>query len=1000
MAAKDTIMKGMSALCLVLFSLTTAYAQQSVEGIVSDQNGKPLPGVNIQVKGTTQGTSTDAQGSYSLGVESETDTLVFSFIGFQTQEIAVQGRAEINVSMIPQAVESGEELVVVGYGTQQRSDLTGSISSVDSEDISNVPTSNMQDALQGKVSGIQISPSSGSPGSQPTVRIRGVGTLNNASPLYVVDGMLLSDISYLNPSDIESIQVLKDASATAIYGSRGANGVVIVTTKSGQSGEANISISSYFGAQLVGDRIQMVNANEYATLVNESQQNMGDSPIFSNPEQYGTGTNWQDVIFEGMAPQQNYQITASGGTDNFTYNVSANYFKQQGVVKGSDYQRVSLRVNNEYFLSDNAKLGHNIALTYRDSTDETGDIINQALRADPTISPRNEGGEFSNSTANGGSTNPAASIAYNNNNNFGFRTVGNVYLEIDFLEHFNFRSSFGLDLDRNEEKAFTPEYFVSPIQQAEQSELNVTNTKTTNWLNENTLKYQRDLGDHSFDLLGGITFQKNRFENLGGSRINILGSAPEFWYLDAGATDGQTNFNSSQAWGMVSYLFRANYNYKDRYLFTGTYRIDGSSRFATDNRYGYFPSIALGWRISNEPFLQDVSYLSNLKLRASWGIIGNDKIDPYGTYATIASNINAVFGEEENLQTGSTQNVLGNSALQWEESEQLDIGLEMGFLENRLTAQLDWYRKKTDRILIRVPIPGYIGVSESPFSNAASVLNRGFDLSLNWQDSGEDFSYSIGLTGSKVHNEVLSLGGGKEEILGGNVGQMGGFTTRTVPGQPIGSFYGWKANGIFQTEQEVQSSPTRGGEQPGDIKIADINGDGTISDADKTFLGSPIPDYIIGLNLSGSYKQFDLAMSFDSQVGNQVLYARKAIRGFRLLNYEESYLDRWTGAGSTNSEPRITESGHNYEVVDRFLQDGDFVRLRNVQLGYTLPTSALNTLKFKNIRVYANAKNLFTLTDYVGYNPQIGGGQVTETGIDRGTYPIPSIYTLGIELSF
>lgn len=995
---KNLIGLSLALFCLVAVDSSICYGQTySVEGTVTDQDANPLPGVNITVKGTTNGTATDSEGAYSLSVSSS-DTLIFSFIGYETKEIPVEGQQTIDVTLMSSTLES-EEVVVVGYGTQTRSDLTGSISSIDAEDITDIPTSNVQDALQGNVSGVQVTPSSGSPGSQPEVRIRGVGTLNNTSPLFVVDGMLLDDISFLSPNDIESVEVLKDASATAIYGSRGANGVVIITTQSGSSGAATVNVDSYFGVQRVEDRIDMVNARNYAMLANESAENEGREIIFDNPQQFAAGTNWQDVIFNDLAPQQNHQVSVRGGSEDFVYNVSGSYFNQQGIVSGSDYQRVSLRVNNEYYLSDNVNFGHNIAFTYNDSQSEANDIINIALRADPTVPARNENGDFANTNIRGGSANPAASIAYNNNDNFGYRTVGDVYLDVEFLEYFTFHSNFGLDFNRDESRVFTPEYFVSPIQMVEQSELNVSNTKSTNWLNENTINFQRDIADHSFDLLAGITFQKNRFEDLGGSRVDILGTTPELWYLNAGASDGQTNFNTSEAWGMISYLFRGNYTYKNRYLFTGTYRIDGSSRFAENNQYGYFPSVAVGWRISNEPFMEDISYISNLKLRASWGIIGNDKIDPYGAYPTVASNINAVFGADEHLETGSTQLVLGNSALQWEESEQLDIGLEMGFLDDRLTAQVDWYRRETNNILIQVPVPEYIGVTSDPYSNAASVLNRGFEFELNWNNNSGEFSYSIGLTGSTVHNEVLSLGGGREEILGGDITQMGGFTTRTVPGQSIGAFYGWKSTGVFQTQQEIESSPTRGGEQPGDLKIADINEDGTINEEDKTFLGSPIPDVNFGLNFSASYRLFDLSFNLDGQVGNEVLYARPADRGFRLLNYEEFYLDRWTGAGTSNSEPRITESGHNYEVVDRFLESGDYLRLRNIQLGYTLPTSASNKISFNSIRIYANAKNAFTLTGYTGYNPQIGGGQVTETGIDLGTYPTTSVYSLGIEFS-
>jgi len=976
----------------------TSYGQQAtVQGTVTDSQGGALPGVNILVKGTTKGTSTNSEGHYKLTVN-PTDTLVFSFVGFENKEIPVNGRNTINVSLKPSTLQS-QELVVVGYGTQKKSDLTGSVSSISAEDVQNIPTSSLTDALQGKVSGVRITPTSGRPGSQPQVRIRGVGTLNDASPLYVVDGMLVDDISFLNPNNVKSVEVLKDASATAIYGSRGANGVIIITTKQGQAGKTQVNARSYYGFQQVNNKIDMANAHQFAMLANESAQNEGRPPVFQNPDQYGKGTNWQNLIMDDQAPIQGFNVTASGGSKATTYSLSADFFKQDGVIRGSNYQRATLRLNNKYTLSDHVDFGHNIAFTYNDGDQEANDLVNIALRADPTLSPRNSQGDFTNTNQNGGSSNPAASIAYNNNHHYGYHTSGNAYVDIDFLKNFQFKSTFGLDLKRGERKIFTPEFFVSPLQNNQQSDLTVTDNKQTNWLNENTLKYQNDIGDHSIKLLAGVTFQDFVSEDLGGSRINIPGTDPALRFLNAGQSQGQTNSNTSFSWGMISYLFRANYTYKDRYLLTATFRRDGSSRFASANRWGNFPSFAVGWRISNEPFMQDVSFVSNLKLRGSWGKIGNDKIATGAAIPTVTSNLDAVFGQGQKIQTGATVTELANPDLKWEETEQTDIGLELGLFDNRFTADLDWYHKKTSDILVRVPIPALVGVQTPPIVNAASVLNRGWDLNMKWRGGKGDFTYSIGLTGSTVHNEVLSLGRQKEQILAGNVRNLS-FTTRTVAGHPIGAFYGYKAIGVFQNQQEINNSPTLGNEQPGDLRIADANGDGKITSDDKMFLGSPIPDFTFGLNLSLNYKLFDATVALDAQTGNQVLNARKAIRGFRLLNYDASFLDRWHGQGTSNTEPRITESGVNYQILSRFLEDGDYLRVRNVQLGYTLPVGVTSKIDVQKVRFYVNAKNLVTLTGYSGYTPLIGGGSVIATGIDNGVYPVASSYTIGIELGF
>lgn len=1018
------IMYMIVAVLLFIGTQDTVFAQSDneVSGQVTDsETGEPLPGVNILVKSTERGTTTDVDGNFQIRVESLQDTLVFSYISFETTTVPVNGRTTINIELVPGTVY-GDELVVVGYGTQRKSDLTGSVSSVKSEDIATVSSATLQDALQGKMAGVNVTPQSGRPGSQPVVRIRGVGTLNNSNPLYVVDGMLLDDIAFLNNKDVESVEVLKDASATAIYGSRGANGVIVITTKKGEQGPTQLSLSSFYGVQRVNKKIDMANAREYAILANESAENRGASPIFSDPEQYGEGFDWQDWLIN-PAPIQSHRVGASGGNENMVYNVSGNFLQQDGVVRRSDYQRVSLRVNNEYFLTDNINFGHNINFAYENFQDESqaGDgvtgLIMYTLQADPTLTPRNENGEFTDVSENGGRFNPAAEVAYNHNENDGFRTTGDVYLNVEFLENFTFRSSLGLNWRMDNSRRYLPEYFVTSQQNREESQLVVFKGDATNWLNENTIQYANDFGDHSLNLLAGISAQEYMSSGLTGRRLNIptdaLNPNYDLLYLNAGETDGQTTNNGSSTWGMISNIYRANYNFKDRYLLTATFRRDGSSRFAERNQWGNFPSAAAGWIISNESFMKNMDEsigLSFLKLRGSWGRIGNDKIDTGAAVASVTSNLSYVLGLDQDLQNGAAVTELSNPEVRWEETEQVDIGLELAFFDSRLNTEVDWYHRETQDILINVPIPNIVGVIGEPVVNAASVLNTGFEVNLNWQNSSSDFNYEIGLTGTTVDNEVLSLGGGREEIIAGGVRNLGS-TTRTIVGEEVGSFYGWKQEGIFQNQEEIDNSPTRGGEVPGDIKIADINGydddgeltgepDGIIDDADKTFLGSPIPDYYFGINLAASYKSFDVSMQFDGQGGNKILYARTAERGFGQFNYESLMLDRWTGEGTSNSEPRITESGHNYEVLDRFLYDGDFIRLRNLTLGYTLPINFLDKLNVQRFRVYVNATNVFTRTDYPGYTPQIGGGSVIANGIDYGTYPVTSNYTFGLEINF
>ncbi|MFW5972712.1 MAG: SusC/RagA family TonB-linked outer membrane protein [Bacteroidota bacterium] len=973
-----------------------ATAQHRVTGTVtSAEDGLPMAGVNVLVVGTTTGTATNTEGEYELVAPSENATLRFSFIGFETQEIPIDGRDVIDVLLQVDPI-LGEELVVVGYGVQRRRDVTGAISRVEGDEISKIPTPSAEQALQGRVAGVQVIPNSGEPGSGATVRIRGVGTLNDASPLYVVDGMLVNDIGFLNPNDIESMDVLKDASATAIYGSRGANGVVIVSTRRASTERPVVSFSTWAGVEQLGNRVDMVNAREYAMLANELAQNEGISPFFDDPEAFGEGTDWQDEVYRS-APMQNYQVSASGTTDAISYYISGNFTRQDGIIPRSEYQRGSLRLNNQYFISDFVTVGHNLTFTHTDSR-AAPSVIATAYRADPTVPVFNEEGDFADASVRAPAGNPMATIEFTNNDHQNNRIVGNAFVDIDLLQHFTFRSSYGVDVTRGEGRTFVPEYFVSPIQQSEQTSISVFNNFTNNWLWENTLTYQQFVEDHSINVVAGVTAQEFRFEELAGSRMNVVGEARNLWYLNAADAETQGNFNSAYDWGMISYLARANYGFMDKYLLTVTGRVDGSSRFGSDKRYGFFPSVALGWRISDEPFLRDVRPISELKFRGSYGVIGNDRIGAYPGRPTITSNLNAVFGRDPSLQFGASLVDLANPEVAWESTSQFNIGLNVGMFENRLTAEFDYYNRTTDDILVQVPIPAYVGANSQPFVNAARVRNQGVDYNVTFRDQIGGFTYRIGTVGSTVQNEVLSLGEGREEILGGPVGEGGKLATRTVVGQPIGSFYGYRVEGVFQNQDELEQFPRRGPERPGDLRFADVNGDGVITTDDRTFLGSPIPDFIFGFNAGFGYGGFDLDIDFNGQTGNVIYNAKRAAR-FGTYNFERTFLDRWTGEGTSDTEPRLTNAGHNYEVSERFLEDGSYLKLRNVRLSYTLPGRLAERANMRNMRVYLNATNLFTVTEYTGYTPEIIGGGVLDVGIDRGFYPPNRSFTIGLDFT-
>ncbi len=968
--------------------------------VTSASDGSPLPGARVVVKGTSIETLTGTNGRYAIDARSPNDTLTFGFIGYRPIDVAIAGRSVVNAAMEAGAIMM-EEVVVVGYGTQQRRDVTGSVASVNAEDLTPVPTASVDQTLQGRVAGVQVTPASGRPGDKAIVRIRGVGTLNDASALYVVDGMLTDDVSFLQANDVTSVEVLKDASATAIYGSRGANGVIIITTKRGRLERAtSFSVNAYAGSQSVQHRVDLVNAHQYAILANELAANLGAPAYFTNPDTIGVGTDWQHAIFE-TAPIQNYQVSSSGGTDKITYYLSGNYFRQAGVVPHSDFNRITLRLNNDYRLTDHLLFGHNIAVSY--ATDERPpDVLSVIYRADPTIAALNPNGTFVDGNVRSSAGNPAATVFYTRNDENNSRVVGNFFGELNLPHSVTFRSSFGVDLGRSQFRKFVPVFAVSPLQKNDISNVDVETGTSSSWLWENTLTYNYQAEGHRLNVLAGITAQSFYNENLGCGRTNIPGEDPSLWYCDAGAATGQTNFNRASDWKMLSYLFRANYTLKDRYLFTGSLRIDGSSRFGAANRYGYFPSFAAGWNLKEESFLRDVGSISALKLRASWGQIGNDKIGAYPGVPIVTGNLNAVFGTGETLQYGASPIELANPLVKWEKTSQTDIGADMVLFDGHLEATLDYYHRLTDGILVRVPIPNYVGVSTQPFVNAAKVLNTGIEGTFVWRHKLGAADLDLGLNGATISNTVKALGQGNSQILAGGLGNEVAYTTRTAVGQPIGCFWGLKVLGVFQTPAEIATSPNRNvGEQPGDLRFVDTNGDGTITDADKAFLGCPIPDVVYGFNGRLRWGNFDLSANFSGQAGNKVFNGKKAVR-FGVENFESSFMDRWHGQGTSDREPRVTTAGNNYVASDRFIESGSFLKLQTVQLGYRLPPGVTSVLRVEQARIYVSGTNLFNITNYTGYTPELPGGSVIASGIDTfgGIFPPARTVTVGMDVTF
>ncbi len=975
----------------------SAWAQtRQIRGkVVAMEDGGALPGVNIVVEGTTRGVTTDLDGVYTIELEQSDNTLVFSFIGYATKKVAIGNQTSINIELASDSKEL-DELVVVGYGVQRKSDLTGSIGSVKGSDLIKIPSFSAEQALQGKIAGVQIASPNGAPGSAPVIRIRGVGTLNNSSPIFVVDGVILDDITFLNSGDIESMEVLKDASATAIYGSRGSNGVIIVTTKSGKKGEGvQVSISSEYSLQRLSKQINLLTGEEFAKVVNVL------TPGTFNNTSIVPSTNWQDQIFTNWVPIQNHQASVSGSSGKYSFYFGASYFKQDGIISKSGYDRVSIKLNNTYTISKSVKVGNNLTIA-PDNRQNAADVVPIAYRAWPTSVPYRADGAFAEVL---GAGNPLAANEYNNSSSQRFRAVGNAYIDVSFLKNFLFKSSFGFDLSYGKTKSYTPTFFVSPTQENLTSDLGVSTDENKTWLWENTISYNKTFNKHKVNALAGFTLQKTTSEFLSGSVQNLIGTDPSLWYLNAGETltGTQRVGNGGSISTIASYLFRTNYSYQDKYLLTVSARIDGSSKFGKSNLYGTYPSFALGWNLLNESFMPTSRIVSNVKLRASWGIVGNEKINGDSRFSLVANGQNAVFGLNEQIQPGATLGSTANPNLRWESTTQTDVGLELGFWDDKLTAELDYYSRVTDDILVGLTTPGHVGNGAfvRVVTNAASVLNRGVELTLAWNDQIGQVKYKIGGVASTVHNEVLNLGassGSDSFISSGSLGNSQ-LVTRTEVGQPIGSFYGYRVIGVFQNQAELDASPKLSEQAVGDLRYADIKKDGVINADDRTYIGSPIPSFIYGFNTEFGYKSFDLSLDFQGQSGNKIYNGKMAVRP-DLYNFEARVKDYWRGEGTSNTEPRPTAGGVNYEPSNYFIEDGTYLRLRNIRIGYNFPASLTKKLSLTNARAYLSGTNVFTLTKYSGFTPEIGGSDGFSSGIDLGIYPITSVYSVGVNVTF
>ena len=993
-------------LILLLGSVTFTVAQvRMISGQVSAADTKEtLPGATVLIKGTTRGASTDIDGKFALQVGNTDSVLLITFVGYEPKDVKLGSQNIINIILEPSKVMLSE-IVVIGYGTVRKSDLTGAVGSVKAKDLAKITSLNAEQGLQGKVTGVQVTSTSGAPGATPSVRIRGVGTFNNSSPIYVVDGVILDNISFLNSADIASMEVLKDASATSMYGSRGSNGVILITTKSGTIGveKTNFSYSGEYSIQSLSKKIELLDGKEFATIANEIP---GD-PNYNNLDAV-PNTDWQNLIFQ-TAPINNHQMSAWGATKKTSYYIGIGYFNQKGIINKSGYERVTLKLNNTYNLLDNLKLGNNITISPYKQQNEPG-VVFQAYRAWPTIEPYRGDGSFAGVQGVG---NPLAGIEYNNSFNNGIRAVGNMFLEATFLKNFVAKTSFGIDAGYNKAENFSPAYTVlyydgtESMQKHPKSSLFKESRENVTWLWENTLNYSNTFEKHAINAVAGYTMQNSTSEYFNTSGEDLIRDANDFWYLQYNNITGpgingslNNGVDAGQYYSMISYLARANYTYNEKYIFTATFRRDGSSKFATENRWSMFPSLAAGWNISREAFMKSVPQITKLKLRGSWGQIGNEKIDYSNRFSLTQNNV-TVFGIGDIIYPGVTYAKSGNPDLKWEVTTQTDIGLEIGAFNDRLTGEFDYYNRVTNDILVELSTPGFLGNGQGQKIryNAGEVLNSGFEANINWRDKIGEVGYSVGILASSIHNEVLSIGGssGIDSLLYG--GDIKGFITQSREGLPIGAFYGYKTDGIFQNQADLDAYPHTGDAGIGDLRRVDVNDDKVINDLDRTYIGSPIPKFIFGFNAEVTYKNFDVSLSLQGQTGNKIYNAKEFIRP-DAYNFEQHVMDRWTGEGTSNTEPRASFGGYNYIPSDKFIQDGSFLRLRSMVVGYTLPEAISKKIHMQQFRVYLKGNNIYTLTKYTGYTPEIGSGDVLSSGIDTGIYPVSAIYSFGVNLTF
>lgn len=1014
------------AVLLSVFMMQFGFAQgqsKTVSGtITSSEDGLGVPGATVQVQGTKSSTVTDFDGKYI--VEAKTgEVLVITFVGFRTQNITIGTEKVINAVLQPETAEL-KEIVVIGYGTQKKKVNTAATSLVSGKDIQQVASLDVVNALQGQASGVSVTSSSGQPGANMVVNIRGAGTAGNSDPLYVVDGVVVDNgIGYLDPSVIERVDVLKDASAASIYGARAANGVILVTTKKGKDGKMNVSFNSYTGFQQIAKKLDLMNTQEYTTIINEARVNSGYAPLYTKAQIAAfPNHDWQNDLFNEGAMKQNHSLLITGGDQKSTIATGLSYYGQEGMIGGStsqsQYDRITFTVNStSEVIKDYLKIGENFTFSNVKSSGIADDgIYNNAIRsflnAAPIDATYDENGDFARSIISNDVTNPVGSLYYNNfNQTKNNRYVGNIFAELKIIKDLTFRTSFGVDMTDSNYRSFRPVYSLSSNDNNTVSSVTQSSTKSMGWIFENTLQYKFNLASaHNFDVLLGTSAKKNTSDYMEAQGRNLIFDDFAHAYLD-NAKDPTSNVvkGNRRDYAIQSYFGRLLYDYSNKYLFSATIRRDGSSEFGPNNKYAIFPSFSAGWNLDKEAFFKENKVLNSFKLRASWGQNGNDQFARRFAYMSVVNSTDKTyhFGTgDETLLVGSSPDQLANRNLKWETSEQLDLGFD-ATLFNNFTLTFDYYDKKTKDWLVLASIPAYAGAT-APYINGGDVSNKGYEIGLAYRTHfGKDWNFAVNANLSRNKNEVLRIANnegiihGESNVLFQGLDEM----NRVEVGKPMGYFYGLKTAGIFQNAAEVAAG-VQPNAQPGDVRFVDLNGDGQIDANDKTQVGDPNPDFNYGINLELSYKAFDLSINTYGIAGGQNVFGiHDYTRAY--TNNTTDVLNRWTSEGTSNTVPRVTygtdDNGNYTRFSDLYIQDSDFFRIKNATIGCDL-TKLTDKLKFfSKFRLYVAGNNIYTFTKYKGMDPEIGFGNVNQSwakGIDVGYYPQPRTYMMGLNVNF